>query len=181
MRARLLLTGLCLISSLAWLFYMRTPNKFNADIASTQKHTNEPAVTIKQVTLHEYSKKKDYELVLNAEQSAFNHHTETVVCEHVVCTILKKNSDVAALYATQSLIDRAHKTITCNGPVHGQVQGVTFQGSDIIYNFTDHVMTTQQPMSYMYRNIQLTAAQSVVDIAEHVVEMRGGVKTEFVN
>ena len=184
MRTRLLLIGLPVLTGLCWLFYSHQTHPLNTYSAVTEearKQPNSPAVTIKQITLHEYSKKKDYELILTADQSSFNHHSETVACQSVVCTILKKNSDIAALYATQAIINRTLKIITCNGPVHGQHQGITLQGNDIAYNFEDQIMTTQQPMIYRFKGLSLTAGQSTANIEAQSIEMWGGVTTELEN
>jgi len=181
MRAWLLLTIFCIVPGLCWLYLTNTHTTQKTICEAVQTQTNKPPVSIKNVTLHEYSKKKDYELILKAEESSLDHTAEKVLCQRVDCTILKNNKDFGALHTTQSLIDRTDKTVSCEGFVHGRLQGVVFEGNDIVYNFADQVMTTQQPMFYTYKNLNLTAAQSTVNIAEQVVQMSGGVKTEFEN
>ena len=154
MRTWISIVCLIFFGGLYWFFSVSQKHLHESDNDETQIEgsVNDAAVSIQHLTLHEYSKNRDYELVLTAKLSVFNHRAETVTCQGVACTVLKNAVDIGAWYAQQSTVDRINKTITCTGSVHGRFQDVTFQGNNMVYNFADQT-----------------------------VHILGGVKTEFSN
>src|SRR5271157_4327251 len=51
-----------------------------------------PTITIKDVTLRETEKHKEYELVVTAQESRFHHVSDVVECCNVLCKINKKGT-----------------------------------------------------------------------------------------
>lgn len=126
------LLGLCL-----WFWYAsdsmqshKVSNELIQDVPSS-------AIVIKNITLHEYSKKRDYELIVHAQQSTSNQRLESVECLKVTCTVFKNDQNVSTWRAEQACIDRHKKEITCSGSVAGIIGQCAFQGYDLIYNFDD--------------------------------------------
>jgi lipopolysaccharide export system protein LptC len=138
-----------------------------------------PAITVKDVTLRETDKKKGYELVITAKESKFHYVSDVVECYNVMCKILRNGTQVASLYSHKSLVDRLGKFVLCSGVVKGFFKEVTFNGSDICYNFSTQVVFSDKTITYTHPLFTLSANKSKVDINAQKIELCNGVRSEF--
>jgi hypothetical protein len=138
-----------------------------------------PAITIKDMQLHESEKKKGYELIVNAKESQFNQIANTIECNTVTCSIFQHGIHVAHINSSKSLIDRVSKNVTFAGSVHGLFKELTMHGSDICYNFSTNTVQTDKTMTYTHPFFNFSAKQCNVNIASQKIIMGNGVRSEF--
>jgi len=157
-------------------------NNLNLDQTSTTSVAiTSPDVTIKNFTFKEYEKNRTYALIVNALDGNFFHATNTITCKTITCTIVNNNNnrEIAHIKAERALIKRASKEIFFQGPIHGNFKDIFLESSDIRYNFSSQILTTEKQTRYYHAHAFFSAQKSSVNIKDSSIVMQGGVYSEF--
>ena len=167
--------------ALMWFFWphqvkIEEIQKSSSDTASTGTGS---AVTIKNITLREYEKKKGYELIVTAQESRLHSSSDLVECKGVTGSIVRHGECVAVVSAEESVIDRSAHNILFKGSVHGMFKELEMQGADIAYDFATHIVTTERVMTYTHPLFLLSAQQSAVNVHAQKIRLSKGVRSEF--
>ncbi|MFA5306342.1 MAG: hypothetical protein WC365_02740 [Candidatus Babeliales bacterium] len=167
--------------ALTWLFW---PQQAKIEVVqepasdSTGTGTGS-AVTIKNITLREYEKKKGYELVVTAQESRLHSSSDLVECKGVTGSIVRHGERVAVVCAEQSVIDRPAHNILFKGTVHGMFKELEMYGADIAYDFATHMVTSDRTMTYRHPFFLLSAQQSIMNVHAQKIRLSKGVRSEF--
>jgi hypothetical protein len=140
-----------------------------------------PTITIKNITIKEADPTHGYELTVTAKESMFLNNIERITCNGVRCNITKNGMQQANLVAKTAHVERTRKEVFFEGPARGVLKDLTFFTSDVLYNFATQTVTTTRTTVLKHPSFTVTAPQSNIDIHNHVITMRGGVHTEFLN
>jgi hypothetical protein len=184
-KKRLFLTiftlGLLGSVALFWFFLpQQTKTEVVQDSASDATNTGTgSAVTIKNITLREYEKKKGYELVVTAQESRLHSSSDLVECKGVTGSIVRHGERVAIMSAEKSVIDRSAHHILFKGSVHGMFKDLKMYGADIAYDFATHMVTSDRAMTYTHPLFLLSAQQSAVNVHAQKIRLSKGVRSEF--
>lgn len=146
-----------------------------------QQGEDGPTITIKNITIKEADPTHGYELTVTAKESMFLNNIERITCNGVRCNITKHGVQQANLMAKSAHVERARKEVFFEGPARGVLKDLTFFTSDVLYNFATQTVTTTKTTVLKHPSFTVTAPQSHIDIHNHVITMRGGVHTEFLN
>jgi hypothetical protein len=165
-----------------WIFW---PSQ-NPSVQATGLHvennattTTHAAVAIKNITLHEYEKKKGYELVVNAQKSLLLPGSDIIECHGVTGSIIRQGAHIACVCAEKSIINRTAREITFHGTIQGAFKDIVMCGADVVYNFATNKVSTDCIMTYTHPLFQLSAHQSRVDIPRQKIMLSGGVSSMF--
>jgi hypothetical protein len=168
---------------LALLFVYYTQQKSVLENIPTQTSTvpvpPRPAIVIKNITLREVEKKKGYELVVTAQESKLHTTSDVVECSGVSGSILQHGDCVAMMRAEKSLIDRLAHHVVFTGQVSGFFKELDMSGSDICYNFSTQMVSTDKTITYTHPQFLLAAHKSVMDIGRQKISLSKGVRSEF--
>lgn len=173
--------GLLSSAALLW-FFLPHQTKTEAVQDSPSDTTNTgtgSAVTIKNITLREYEKKKGYELVVTAQESRLHSSSDLVECKGVTGSIVRHGERVAIMSAEKSVIDRSAHHILFKGNVHGMFKDLEMCGADIAYDFATHMVTSDRVMTYTHPLFLLSAQQSAVNVHAQKIRLSKGVRSEF--
>ena len=173
------LSGLGLMS--IWFFWPRQSKteEIPPSLTDTARKNTGSAVTIKNITLREYEKKKGYELVVTAQESRLHSSSDLVECKGVTGSIVRHGERVAVVSAEKSVIDRSAHNIFFKGNIHGMFKDLEMQGADIAYDFATHMVTTDHTMIYTHPLFSLSAQQSAVNVHAQKIRLSKGVHSEF--
>jgi hypothetical protein len=165
-----------------WLFWpAQSPSVQAAGplVDNNATTTARAAVAIKNITLHEYEKKKGYELVVNAQKSLLLPGSDIIECHGVTGSIIRHGTHIACVCAEKSVINRTTREITFHGAIQGTFKDIVMHGADVVYNFATNKASTNCVMTYTHPLFQLSAQRSRVDIPRQKIVLSGGVSSLF--
>jgi hypothetical protein len=176
-----------MVATGVYFFITQQPNEnttlekkdINATTTDTGITPTAPSITMQNITLKEIERRKGYELVVTAKESTFHHLSDTVECSSVACTIKQQGSDVAHLFSEKSHVDRMKKNVMLSGQVKGLFKDMALEGSDICYDFSTNLVSTQKTMKYEHPAFTFSANSSCVDINTQKIKMQNGVRSEL--
>lgn len=173
--------GILSFAGIIWFFWPhKTKNEVPQELPSDATNTSTAsAVTIKNITLREYEKKKGYELVVTAQESRLRSSSDLVECKGVTGSIVRHGERVAVMSAEKSVIDRSAHHILFKGNVHGVFKDLEMCGADIAYDFATHMVTSDRAMTYIHPSFLLSAQQSAVNVHAQKIRLSKGVRSEF--
>ncbi len=138
-------------------------------------------ITIKNISFKDIEHKKGYELTVNAGESKFFYTPNTVECNNIECSLTHNQNDtVAHLNASKALINRSAKSIFLSGPVLGNLKELVITGNNIVYDFAQQTLSTNQALIYKHPEFNLQAPKSFVHLKNNSITMDGGVTSEFI-
>jgi hypothetical protein len=177
-----IISAAALLAGLYWLFLVPTKQLPCATMVQSMDTTGtstRSAVTVKNITLREYEKKKGYELVVTAQESLLLPSSDVIECRGVTGSIIRQGSRVALVSAEKSVINRALHEVMFHGAVQGSFKDIFMSGADIVYNFATQKVRTDRAITYTHPLFQMTACQSRVDVQSQKIVLSKGVSTSF--
>lgn len=138
-----------------------------------------PTITLNNIRMVEREKKGDYLLETTAQEGCFNHKTGSVQCSGIQCKLSRSGTHYAQLNAKKAYVDRKKKDIFLQDTVTGSFEGVTFDGSNVHYNYANQQIQTGDRIIYRHDFFTHTAQHSHIDIQNKTITMTGGIKSEI--
>ena len=136
-----------------------------------------PFLHISGITLHEHDKSKHYDINLSAAEGSLDHISNKAVCKNISIQITKDSEHVALLTIKQADVWRHQKIVHCSESVEGTINTLRFKTSCCDYNIASQVITAPQPLTVHIGPCVLTSPQTVIKVAENIIDCNGPVKT----
>jgi len=155
----------------------RSQNKKNQN--STEQLLHNPEAIFKNFQLKQIGQDPKNLWVLKAEEGRLFHSSGKVECNNIECRLTNDNKQIAVLNSVKGFVDQNKKNVFLQGPVHGNFNGMQFEGKDINYNFSTHKLFTNSKMTYKHPFFQLCANKSLANLKTNKIEMTGGIQSNF--
>lgn len=150
------------------------------DFYGTQTtNSSMPEIIIHKFAIQELLKNKADVLFLKAEESKIFKSKNQIECITAFCEFKRNNKQILFIQSQKALFDKNKKMIFLFGPTNGQFDKLKIIGKDILYNYSNKTIKTEQKLTYYYPNFSLSTNCSFIDLEKELIDMKNGVKTEI--
>ena len=149
---------------------------------STTSQTTTPTsacITIKNLTVRETLKNRDYRIIIKAQEGKVYHIQNKIECNSTMCNMWHNSNCMGYIFSEKAFIDKFKKEVFFSGLVHGQFEDITFRASNIAYDFANQIVNTEATITYTHPSFAITAHKSQASIQDKIIHLTGGVRSEF--
>ncbi len=179
------LSSLCIIAGIIVTIFLLVP-KHDPTITlkkitteSQNPTTTTACITIKKLIVRETLKNKDYRIIIKAQEGKVFHAQNKIECNNTTCNLWHKNANIGHIFAQKACIDKQSMHAFFSDLVCGNLEDLSFWTSNIHYDFSNQIVSTDAIITYTHPSFSVTAHKSTADISKKEIHMGDGVRSEF--